>query len=77
MFLHSLTFAGLHAVTLAFRINLRTMMEVVPMAVFLNLCTIYSLIGLVLFSIESFGVSGYHQGIAASHHRQTYPPSYN
>ena len=53
MFLHSLTFAGLHAVTLAFRINLRTMMEVVPMAVFLNLCTVYSLIGLVCLVLKA------------------------
>lgn len=44
--LHSLTFTGLHAVTLAFRINLRTVMEVVPMAAILKLCTVYSLIGL-------------------------------
>ena len=44
--LHSLTFTGLHAVTLEFCINLRTVMEVVPMAAILKLCTVYSLIGL-------------------------------
>ena len=51
--LHSLTFTGLHAVPLAFRINLRTVMEVVPMAVILNLCTVYSLIGLFCLVLKA------------------------
>lgn len=75
--LHSLTVASLHAVTLAFGINLRTKMGVLPKAAHPALVYSIQFDWTCLFSIESFGVSEYHLGIAASHHRQIYPPSCN